>query len=374
MSFTVLREPLLAALDRAAEVAPHGNVAPILSCVLLAFGEGRLEVRATDLDRQIRTSLPAAGDAPFAFAVNANLLHKAARGAPEKAEIVFRLDDKGRIVMAAGRTRLRLPFLPPADFPELRTTEEAATAFDLAGQTLAALLEATLPHVPTETARYYLAGIYLCPAGGDLVAVATDGHTLGVIAAPLPDGAAGMPGVIVPTPAAQILAKLAKNEALHLAIGARGLMATVDTGDIVIELRVKHIDGTYPDWRRVVPTGNDKRFSFDAAALAAALARVTVVSDKQSVAVRCHFGETEIGLSCNNPAAGAAETAAPCRREAGPGEFHTEIGFNGRYLQTVCGHFKGEAMVALADAGAPVLFTPADPADRRQFVVMPLRV
>jgi DNA polymerase III subunit beta len=271
------------------------------------------------------------------------------------------------VSIVSGRSRFALQALPPEDFPDL-TAGEPANRFTLSPGFLKSLIEKTRFAISTEETRYYLNGIYLHEAAGVLRAVATDGHRLARAQVPLPEGAKGMPGVIVPRKTVLELAKLIEGEEGEIAVALSTAKVRFSFNGLV--LTSKLIDGTFPDYERVIPRHNDKVLEVDTKLFAGAVDRVSTISFEKGRAVKLNVGHDRLVLSVNNPESGSAEEEIAATYDSEP----LDIGFNSRYLLDIASQIKGDAArFKLADAGSPTIIT--DPADEEAlYVLMPMRV
>lgn len=380
MRLTLPRAAFAAALDQAARVVEKRSTIPILSNMLLGAEGGRLTVRATDLDMQATVSAEARVDKPGATTVPAHLLHDIARKLPADAEVTLdATGGEGPLVVRSGRSRFQLQTLPESDFPDLAAGEMTAI-FALSGKALARLIGKSEIAISTEETRYYLNGIYFHTVEASertmLRAVATDGHRLAQIQTPAPEGAAGMPGVIVPRKAVAELKRIATaaGEAqIEIAVSPAKIRAAC--GDTVLVSKL--IDGTFPDYTRVVPVANPKRLVVDADALAKAIDRVATLGDGKSRAVRVDLDEGRATLALKSADRGEATEEIEAEWEEEP--FH--IGFNAAYALGVLASLDVETLaIALADPGSPMLWAEAAAlgSDGEQpnalYVLMPMRV
>ena len=370
MRVTIERSAFLRALNHVQSVVERRNTIPILSNVLLQATGGDLKLTATDLDIEIVESVAAMVATPGAATVPAHMLYDIVRKLPDGAQL--ELDQGGdvnRINVFAGRSRFSLQSLPPEDFPDLATGEFPNT-FSISAGDLKGLIEKTRFAISTEETRYYLNGIYFheVTAGNLLRAVATDGHRLAQAQIPRPDGAKGMPGVIVPRKTVLEVVKLLEGVDAEIEVALSASKIRFTAGNLT--LTSKLIDGTFPDYERVIPRHNDKVLEIDARSFASAVDRVSTISMEKGRAVKLHMSAGKLMLSVNNPDSGSAEEELLCSYDADA----IEIGFNARYLLDVAGQVKSEAIVFnLADAGSPTIVR--DPADEQAlYVLMPMRV
>ncbi|MEE4204647.1 MAG: DNA polymerase III subunit beta [Erythrobacter sp.] len=375
MKATIERATLLRCLSHVQSVVERRNTIPILSNVLIEASEGgAVKVMATDLDLQVVETMSAAAvDSPGAITVSAHLLFDIARKLPDGSQVSLETADN-RMEVKAGRSRFKLPTLPRDDFPVI-VEGDLPTSFELPARTLAELIDRTRFAISTEETRYYLNGIFLHVTDEDepvLKAAATDGHRLARFTLPRPDGAEGMPDVIVPRKAVGELRKLL-DEALDgnvlVDLSASKIRFTLG-GQGGVVLTSKLIDGTFPDYSRVIPTGNDKLLKVDPKLFFAGVDRVATIATEKTRAVKMGLEPDKVTLSVTSPDNGTAteELAASYSSES------FEIGFNANYLKDILDQIDAdEVELHLADAGAPTLIR-QDESARALYVLMPMRV
>ncbi len=366
------RSNLLKSLNHVHRVVERRNTIPILSNVMLATEGSSLEMKATDLDLEITEATPAQVEQAGGTTVPAHLLYEIVRKLPEGAEVMLRTDDDGNaMTVVAGRSSFRLQCLPQSDFPQL-TAGSFSHIFRMDAVALKKLVDKTQFAISTEETRYYLNGIYLhaVEVGGKLKlrSVATDGHRLARAEMDAPAGTEGMPGIIVPRKTVSELQKLVDQPDVAVVTELSETKIRFTIGGIV--LTSKLIDGTFPDYQRVIPTGNDKRLVIDRETFARAVDRVSTVSSERGRAVKLSIGDGQVTLAVNNPDSGSATEELAADYASDP----MDIGFNAKYLLDVAAQLSGEnARFMLADAGSPTLIH--DTADEDTlYVLMPMRV
>ncbi len=371
MRAVIERERFLQALGHVQSVVERRNTIPILANVLIQARGGALRLVATDLDLEVVEDAGASVEADGATTAPAHLLHDIVRKLPEGAQLSIEENEPGRLSVISGRARFHLPSLPPEEFPELAAVEPSNT-FAIAPDELKFLLDRTRFAISTEDTRYYLNGIYLHTVEKDgrmlLRAVATDGHRLACAEVDAPQGAAGMPGVIVPRKTVLELMKLfdAAEGQIEVALSERTIRLSIDG----VVLTSKLIDGRFPDYERVIPLSNDKRLEVDTKLFAQAVDRVSTVSSEKGRAVKFAISADTLLLSVNNPEAGSAEEELAASF-SGP---EMEIGFNARYLLDIVGQFGGDtAIFLLSDTGSPTIMRDSAQ-DSVLYVLMPMRV
>src|SRR3984893_4926111 len=371
MKVTVERSELLKSLSHVHRVVEPRNTIPILANVLIRADGATLALKATDLDLEVIETIAAEASPGGSTTVPAHMFHDIVRKLPEGAQIVLEASgDRAVLAIRAGRSRFTLQTLPESDFPDL-AAGEMSHRFKLAAADLKRLIDKTQFAISTEETRYYLNGIYFHAAGTaqapTLRAVATDGHRLAQLDLPLPEGAAGMPGIIVP--------RKTVGEVLRLIEDGGEVLVELSQGKIrftlaSVVLTSKLIDGTFPDYARVIPVGNDKELVVDKKEFEQAVDRVSTVSSERGRAVKLSLTNGKLMLSVTNPDSGSAAEEFEVEYGSEP----LDIGFNSRYLLDIAAQIEGEAAVLkLADPGSPTLIQDRD-TKGALYVLMPMRV
>lgn len=369
MKATIERATLLKGLGHVHSVVERRNTIPILSNVLIDATEEGLRLMATDLDLQINETVEASVGEPGATTVPAHTLFDIVRKLPEGSQVEISAAE-GRMQINAGRARFTLPTLPRDDFPVI-AEGELPTRFELPAATLRQIIDKTRFAISTEETRYYLNGIYLHvsdEAQPVLKAAATDGHRLARVTVPRPEGAAGMPGVIVPRKCVAELRKLLEEVDGTVQVSLSESKIRFGLGNAV--LTSKLIDGTFPDYSRVIPTANDKLLRIDPRTFEEGVDRVATIASERTRAVKLALDRDRVTLSVTSPESGTAAEEVPADYAADS----FEIGFNARYLMDILNQIEGDTVeVHLADAAAPTLLRENDKAPAL-YVLMPMRV
>ena len=380
MKLTIERAALLKALSHVQSVVERRTTIPILSNVLLraeGAGEaGRLALSATDMDVEIVERVAARVERDGQTTAPAHTLYDIVRKLREGAQIELEtLGGRNELALRSGRSTFTLACLPPEDFPVM-SAGELPHRFVLSAGELRTLIDRTRFAISTEETRYYLNGIYLHATKSNEVpvvrAVATDGHRLARIEMTAPEGAAGMPGIIVPRKTVLELRKLVDegDEEVQVALGETKIRCAVGEA----ELTSKLIDGTFPDYDRVIPAGNDKLLEVDCKSFAEAVDRVSTISTERSRAVKLAIERGSLVVSATSPENGTAVEELEVRYQSTP----IEIGFNSRYLLDITDQIVGEyVQFLMADAGSPTIVR--DGASEASganalYVLMPMRV
>jgi DNA polymerase-3 subunit beta len=352
MKVTVERAALLKSLGHVHRVVERRNTIPILANVLIKADKSKLGFKATDLDLEVTETIAAEVAAGGSTTVPAHMFYEIVRKLPEGAQVVVEASgDRAVLAIRAGRSRFTLQTLPESDFPDLAAGEMTHT-FKLAAA--------------------YLNGIYLHTAGTNkaptLRAVATDGHRLAQCELPLPAGGSGMPGIIVPRKTVGEVQRLIEDNDAEVTVELSQGKIRFTIGETV--LTSKLIDGTFPDYARVIPVANDKELTVDKKAFEQAVDRVSTVSSERGRAVKLSLSNGKLMLSVTNPDSGSATEEIEVEYGSEP----LDIGFNSRYLLDIAAQLEGEAAVLkLADPGSPTLIQDRD-TKGALYVLMPMRV
>src|SRR5215469_13270412 len=372
MKLTIERAAFLKALSHVQSVVERRTTIPILSNVLLRAESGRLALSATDMDLEIVERVPGQIAREGRTTAPAHTLYDIVRKLRDGSQIEIEASgERNTIVLRSGRSTFTLSCLPAEDYP-LMASGELPHGFTLSAAELKSLIDRTRFAISTEETRYYLSGIYLHADKSDEVpvirAVATDGHRLARVEMVLPEGAAGMPGIIVPRKTVLELRKLVDEGGSEVTIALSETKIRFVLGEAT--LTSKLIDGTFPDYDRVIPSNNDKTLEVDCKSFAEAVDRVSTISTEKSRAVKLAIENGNLKVSATSPENGSAEEELEVRYFASP----LEIGFNSRYLLDIAEQIHGEgAQFVMSDAGSPTIVH--DAVDKSAlYVLMPMRV
>lgn len=367
MKLTLERSALLSGLSHVQSVVERRNTIPILSNVLMGAQDGTMSLVATDLDIEVSETVEAGVSAPGQVTAPAHTLYDIVRKLPDGAQVQLTINNDDRLDIDAGSAHFTLPLLPSGDFPKM-TADGFSHEFALPASDLRRLIDKTRFAISTEETRYYLNGIYLHAKDGALVTVATDGHRLALAKQDLPVGADGMPGIIVPRKTVAELRRLIDGMDSDVAVSVSEAKIRFTTGSVV--LTSKLIDGTFPDYERVIPRNNTKELVLDNKVFASAVDRVATISAEKSRSIKLALSDSNLSLSVNNPESGQANEDLPVNYD----DDALEIGFNAKYLLDVAGQIEGQdATFMLESSSSPALVTDSDD-EHALFVLMPLRV
>ncbi len=371
MKVIVERADLLKSLSHVHRVVERRNTIPILSNVLLNSRDAELSLKATDLDVEVIETVKAEAGPGGATTVPAQMFYDIVRKLPEGAQIVLESSGEAGMTIRAGRSKFTLQTLPETDFPDL-AAGELTHKFTVSAIDLKRLIDKTQFAISTEETRYYLNGIYLhtVQSGNEmkLRAVATDGHRLAQYELAAPPGAEGMPGVIVPRKTVGEVQRLIDGNAgeITIELSQSKIRLSLDG----VRLTSKLIDGTFPDYTRVIPLNNDRTLEVAKGDFEQAVDRVSTIASERGRAVKLALTNGRLVLSVTNPESGSATEELEVEYDADP----LDIGFNSRYLLDIAAQIEGDrAVLRLADPGSPTLLADKD-ANGALYVLMPMRV
>src|SRR6266705_2994494 len=362
----VSRDALLKPLQAVSGIVERRQTLPILANVLLEQKDGRLFVTATDLEMQITANSELASKQEQAVTVGARKLQDLLRALPEDA--VLNVDTaSGKMTVRAGRSRFNLQTLPAADYPRIGLSQEQQQTIALPQRDFRGLLKLAEFAMAQQDIRYYLNGMLLVIDKGSLQAVATDGHRLSYASIAV-TGNYSKQEVILPRKTVLELGKLLEDSEAELTIDL--LTNQVRFRFSNIELVSKVVDGKFPDYNRVIPSGHPKQIELARGELLQALQRAAILSNEKFRGVRIVLGTDQLKIICTNSEQEEAEEELEV---AYKGEA-LDIGFNITYLLDVLHNLAADRVVlALGDANSSALITMPERSDYK-YVVMPMRI
>ncbi len=371
MKLTLTRDALLKGLSHVQSVVERRNTIPILANVLIRATVQNVSMTATDMEIEINEVLEAQIGKAGSVTAPAHTLYEIVRKLPEGAEVELNAASGTQLTLSSGRSHFKLGCLPVEDYPVMPDGDLKHT-FRTSGVDLRALIDRSRFAISTEETRYYLNGIYLHATKSNKVdvlrAVATDGHRLARVEMPAPTGTKGIPGVILPRKTVNEVRKLIDETPDDIEIALSESKARFAFNGVVITSKL--IDGTFPDYERVIPSGNDKLLEVDTRAFADAVDRVATISSEKSRAIKLGISKGRIVLSATSPEAGSATEELEAKYD-GPS---MDVGFNARYLLDILQQIEGGgALFTLADATAPAIIQDVSDASAL-YVLMPMRV
>lgn len=369
LEFTIDRGQLLKALGQIQSVVEKRNTIAILSNIKLEAIGGQLSLTTTDMDIAVTEKIPADIAEEGALTAPAHTLYEIIRKLPDGSQVVLEGDAEngGKLDIRAGSCNFTLSCLPVAEFPVM-DRGDMSHSFTITPAELAVLIDKTRFAISTEETRYYLNGIFLHAKDEKLVAVATDGHRLAKVEVEAPEGSEGMPGIIIPRKTVGELKKFVEGAEDDIEISLSSNKISFVCGDAV--LISKLIDGTFPDYEKVIPAHNDKVMKVSTPAFTAAVDRVSTISFEKTRAIRLLVEPDKLVLSATNEENGTANE----RLEVEYSGSKIDIGFNSRYVLDMMAGIEGETVeLIFADGAAPVIVRDSGDA-AVLYVIMPMRI
>lgn len=401
MQLTIERDLLAEALNKIIGIIDAKSGVDILKNVRLDVCAQAVLLTAADTNMHLTVPCPAEVKQQGQITVDGKTFNEVVRKCAKAGMIDLAIGAKGRrrkassedrLQIASGKAQFDLLTLSPDKWPLPEMLADVA-AFSLECRQLRAMIDKTLFAVSRDETRYYLQGIYLHADGENLIAVATDGHRLSQVRVPLPagaddmprppteqqnpgpraadDGLSVMPGVIIPRDAAMAALKILPDSEVECELACDTRLFRLRVGEV--ELVSRLIDGTFPDYRKVIPTVPIGRVIAPREALSQAVARVGAVLDEKDSCVRLDIGTEEIGFSCRSSKGhSAAETVEECNGDVA----ELAIGFNARYFAELLDALDAAQIAILmhGTGGEPLLFEEVDGDGNLRMVLMPMRL
>ena len=360
------RDALLKPLQAVSGIVERRHTLPILANVLLEHKDGKLHVTATDLEMQITAIADLEGKDGQATTVGARKLQDLLRALPDDAQI--NVDVTGsKMTVRAGRSRFNLQTLAASDYPRISVGQEQLQTLTLPQRDFRSLLKLAEFAMAQQDIRYYLNGMLLVVDQGLLQAVATDGHRLSWASLAIA-GDYTRAEVILPRKTVLELAKLLEDSDTPVTIDILANQARFRFGNV--ELVSKVVDGKFPDYNRVIPTGHTKRIELERATLLSALQRAAILSNEKFRGVRLVLSADQLKIICTNSEQEEAEEELPI----GYAGEALDIGFNITYLLDVLSNVSSDKVyLAFGDVGSSALVTLPE-RDDYKYVVMPMRI
>src|SRR5690606_19238999 len=378
----IAKESLLNVLSHVVGAVERRHTLNILSNLKIQVTAEALTVTGSDLEVELVASTPLAEGACLQAGettVPARKLIDICKSLPSAALIDLQITDDQRCILKSGNSRFVLGTLPADDYPLLSTENTQGTQVTVTQRELKRLFEKTAFAMAVQDVRFYLTGTLLEIDANQLRAVTTDGHRLALCETVAQATTTQPIQAIVPRKAVAELQRLlsVEDDQLSLLIGRELLNVTItvasrhkEQGDITVRFTTKLIDGKFPDYRRVIPRGGDKRVIIAHDVFKQSLQRVAILSNEKLRGVFLNFNADSLQLRANNPEQDEAIEDLAIQYADAP----MEMSFNVQYLLEVLGVLDGEDVtMTMTEANQSVLVQ--DPSQTDQtYVVMPMRV
>lgn len=363
--FTCHRDTLLPLVESVSKIVVRNKNFPILTNLLVrADAAGKVSVTATDLAITAVASVEGVNVAVAGeICVSADLFRASLAKMPE-APVTIEVGDAG-LTMKSGRARAKCLTLPASDFPDVIYRGQSHS-FTIPAVDLTTMSDKVGFAISDEETRYYLNGIFLHVTDGHLVAVATDGHRLSKLKLACPEGAETMPGIIVPERVTKLFGLLASKDDNPVEVELSDTFIRFRAARL--EITSKLIDGTFPDYSRLIPRRNELVATISLPAIEEAVSRLAIYAITEERTTRWQFAQGSLAVSSKSELGEATdEIEIEC-------EFDLTIGYSAAYVLDIVKSFRGpEIRFHLSDPSSPSLVIDLGD-DRREVVLMPLRV
>lgn len=375
MDFRVNSTELLRALSHIHGIVEVRHTLPILSNIIITTHDNLLSLSSTNLDIFCSDDLEAEVSQNGSTSVSAATFYEIVKRLPSGSEIHASLSEEdSTLTLKCGRSKFNLTTISPDDFPKI-SHDDLNIQFVLSATELKRMIDKTKFAISNEETRYYLNGVFLHQTQKNSIdilrAVATDGHRLAQYDIPLPQGAKDMNGIIIPKKMIQELRRVLDDATgdINIQLNENKIKFSFNNMQIISKV----IDGTFPDYTKVIPQSNDKSITTNNEELKKAIDRVSAVAineETKSKAIKLIIESNKISLSVDSTSRGSAieEIDLDYNNEK------VEIGFNSRYLIDICNEIDGDKInLKFLNSTSPAIIL--DNTDENLFfVLMPMRI
>lgn len=365
MNIKINRDTLLKPLSAVSGIVERRHTLPILSNLLMEAKQDGIVLTATDLEMQISLMVQTAAGNELATTISAKKLLDICRSLPENAEVTM-TPQESRIQVKTGKSRFNLQTLPAADYP-LMSKGTTETVIRIGQGLFKRLLKQVEFAMAQQDIRYYLNGILFEVSANRLNLVGTDGHRLSYTSTELAQNYEKQE-LILPRKTVLELIKLLDDSEDEVVIEIASGQANFMFGGI--RLISKVIDGKFPDYTRVIPSGHNNHFTVDRMSILQAMQRASILSNEKYRGIRMVLGTGSLRMISTNSEQEEAEEEL----EIDYAGESLDIGFNVTYLIDVLNNVSSDRIVfSFADANSSCLVTIPDD-ENYKYVVMPMRI
>ncbi len=361
--FRVTKDKILDGLQRVQNVVSTRTTLPILSNVLVQAGNGGLSLTTTDLDMAVRCTVEAEVAKPGATTLPARKLFMILKEVPS-ADIEIEVDDRNAASIRSGSSFYKIMGLPEEEFPKFPSAEGGKTV-KIEQSVLRDMLKKTAYAVSNDETRYVLNGVYMSFKPSKLTVVATDGRRLALVERDMDVPKGVETELILPTKAVGELQRLLgdKGEA-KLSIGENQIIIDLDGATLVSKL----IEGTYPNFRQVIPSEAKERVALERELFLAALHRASILASEKSQSVKLSFSKNNLTITATTPEVGEAKETLAINYKGK----ELTIAFNPQYLMDpLLNLYADEVFLELTDELSPGVLKVNEPF---LYVLMPMRL
>ncbi len=371
MDFIIKRSEFLRPIARVQGIVEKRTTMPILSNLLLNLHGDKIEITATDLEVSIRDKAPLVSlKKEGSVTVNARKLFEIVKAFPDD-ELSVSCTEESKLTIMGSKSRFNVMGLPSSNFPEIPSLD-GENLHAVKADTLKEMIDRTAFAVSTDETRYNINGFLLEKEDGKVRMVATDGHRLAVIEKDYELELNESNTALLPRKGVMELRKLLEEDGDEdFSMGVAGKSLIVRKKDVSMNIRL--LEGEFPDYKRVIPEGNDKLICAQRAELSGSLKRVSILSEDRIKCVRFNFSDSKLVLTASSKEIGDATVEIDIERKAG-GDEKLEIAFNAVYILDLLDSLDDEKVVfCLKDQLSPGIMRP-EGSDNYTYVIMPMRL
>jgi DNA polymerase-3 subunit beta len=364
MKLTIDKAALLEGLQTVQNVVSVRSTLPILSNALLSAEADGLVLSTTDLEVSVRCKIGATIEREGSTTIPVRRLSSIIRELPEST-IELDIDDKNQASISCGSSFFKIVGMAGEEFPPLPTVEEGNFCYHLDQGVFREMLKKTSYAASTDETRYVLNGVLLSFKEGKLTMVATDGRRLALVESEVefPDDAET--SMILPSKAVNELQHALKDEG-DLRIYAKDNQIIFEFNDVMIASKL--IDGTYPNFRQVIPAQCEERVAVEREALLTALKRASLITADKASATKLTFDNNQLVIVTSTPDVGEARETIPIKYTGK----EITVAFNPDYMMDPLKNLANdEIAVELTDSLSPGVIKCDIPF---LYVLMPMRV
>jgi len=371
MKFKISRSNFFKTLSHLQGIVDKKNSLPILANILIEAKDNHLILSSTDMDISIIEKIGCDVFEDGSTTINSQILYDIVRKIDDNSEIEI-ISNNGKLVtLRSEGSRFSLACLPKEDFPIIEK-DNSGTNIILNSKILFKLIDKTKFAISNEETRYFLNGLYFNVTNDDnkniVTLVGTDGHRLAKFSHEINEKIDQVSGVIIPKKTIYELSKLLSelDNDVNISISSNKIVFKV--GDIIFISKL--IDGSFPDYKRVIPNDNKNILKINRDKLLSAVDRVSTIANEKSPVIKFKLLQNILNLNTINTESSTASEDLSISYEGD----EIEIGFNSKYIMDIVNNLEdNEISINLKDNTSPII-AQENSNTNLVYVLMPMRV
>ncbi len=371
MKFKISRTNFFKTLSHLQGIVDKKNSLPILSNILIEAKENTLTLSSTDMDISIIEKIDCNVFEDGATTINSQILYDIVRKIDESSEIEIISNNGKLLTLRASGSRFSLACLPKEDYPIIEQ-DNSGSSISINSKILFKLIDKTKFAISNEETRYFLNGLYFNINHEDntnvVTLVGTDGHRLAKFSHNLESDINEIPGVIIPKKTIYELSKLLSeiDDNVEILINSNKVIFFI--GNIIFISKL--IDGSFPDYKRVIPKDNSNILKINREILLSAVDRVSTIANEKSPVIKFKLFKNVLNLNTVNNESSTASEDLNINYEGD----EIEIGFNSKYIMDIVNNLEDEEIsINLKDNTSPIVAS-ENSNTNLVYVLMPMRV